>query len=89
MEISRQLNIDSVTWLIVITDMQIYNEMIKWDRETQHVPFEEKKRRINVGAEAGAEKDEVKEKPSAKWNKGKCGRLRARPHLAKLSRKRA
>lgn len=53
------------------------------------MPFEEKKRRINVGAETGAEKDEVKEKPSAKWNKEKCGSLRARPHLAKLSRKRA
>lgn len=30
-------------------------------------------RRINVGAEAGAERDEVKEKPSAKWNKGRVG----------------
>lgn len=47
-EISRQFNIESVMWLLVITDMQIYNENDEGgQKETQHVPFEEKKKQKN------------------------------------------
>lgn len=43
-EISRQSNIDSVLWLLVITFMQIYNEKEQAEqRKTQNLQFEEKR----------------------------------------------
>jgi hypothetical protein len=44
-EISRQPNIDSVLWLLVVTLMQIYNEKEQAEHgKMQNVEFEEKKK---------------------------------------------
>lgn len=42
-EILRQYNVDSVTWLLVITPMLIYSEKEhKGEKEIQNASFEEK-----------------------------------------------
>jgi hypothetical protein len=61
-EISRQPNIYSVIWLLVITCMQIYNVNKQMgQKETPNEQFEEKKgtRGSNVGAKTWAEREEI------------------------------
>lgn len=70
---SRQLSIDCVLWLLVVTVRQLYNEEEQAaQRERWNIPFEENRSTRNCnGAESSTQADEdFKEKLDAKWDKG-------------------
>lgn len=67
-EISKQINIDSVARLLVISHMQIYNE--KDPKVIQDVEFGEKRstKKFNPGVK---DKQDYKKKPNLHMEKGK------------------
>ena len=78
-EISRQLNIDSIPWLLVTTLMQGYNKKQHMrQKKVQNEQFDEKKStmKFHVAAKAHA-------KPDLRWDRGN-GSLRTRCHPDKL-----
>ena len=80
-EISKQPNIDSFMWLLVVDFTKIYNEKEQAKQgKLQNVQFEEKRVTWKqFGAKSSVQEDkQIKEKPDVKWNKG-SGELRTRP----------
>lgn len=85
-EISRESNIDSVVWLlIIITLTQAYHKAKVGQKDTQNVQFEDKRaRKLNTGAKVCAESHmEINKRPDSYWNKGR-GALRVKSHPSKL-----
>ena len=85
-EILREPNSDHVTWLLIVTLMQIYKgkEQAGQKNTKGAVGGKRSPGKWTVGAKPCAQGDKkLKDKPGADWNKGSGG-LVARPHPVKL-----